>query len=168
MTHRIELAVQLPINPNDQVMVLDTDLLFQGDPFQIFKNEFDFFYTSRHYESNFKVNAGVWGFRNNKYARQLLQFMIEQANHPSWEPYQEIRYKFKRHENQQKKEKDWWTNQDLLCAIAENKPPIEVALFDAGAKFNYCPQSGGGITLNETARADWLSHIGDPNIVILH
>jgi hypothetical protein len=162
MTHRIEVALDLPVLEDDQVLVLDTDLLFQSDPFNVFDVEFDLFYTTRHFESNFKVNAGVWGFRNNHKSLSLLKFMSEQANNPSWLPYLNFR---KKHRLNDPRELDWWTNQDLLCVLSEHMPPVEVDLYDAGWKYNLCPRSGGGVWLNSSGIQDFYNRAEEAFVI---
>jgi hypothetical protein len=166
MTHRMELALELPISYGDKVLVLDTDLLFQGDPFKVFQEaDFDLFYTSRAFKSNYNVNGGVWGFVNNACSRELLKFMVDQAKNPSWGPYENFRNRFRKNDL---REEDWWTNQDLLCVLSEYHPPIDVSLYDAGEKYNCCPKSGGGISLTEELKKEFLSKIGNEYYIIIH
>jgi len=166
MTHRMELALELPVLEGDQILVLDTDLLFQSDPFAVFQEaEFDLFYTSRGFVSDFNINAGVWGFVQNERSKKLLEFMVKQANNPSWEPYKEFRRAFRKNDS---REKDWWTNQDLLCVLSKHAPPINASLYDAGEKYNCCPRSGGGISLTGDAMKEFVQKIGDDSYVIMH
>lgn len=165
MTYKIENCLNLPIEKNDNVMVFDCDLIFNNDPFSVFNNNFDFFYTTRHYECICKVNGGVWGFRNNDNSKNLINFLISQANNPSWKPYLNIRKKFKRAD---KKNLDWWSDQDLLCAIHEEKPPIQVNIYDAGHRYNYCPISGHGLTLTKENLKFFLNNMKNDENIIIH
>lgn len=105
----------LKIPEDANVLVLDSDLFFTGNPFEVFENSFDFFVTSRtcnlqiedlitpyfkergeefitflssfEYNSKIFINGGVWGFVNNEAARSLLSLFVEQINRPSWDSF---------------------------------------------------------------------------------
>ena len=70
MTCKVEKAYQLvndlKLQEGDNVLSLDADLIFVKNPFDVFENEFDFMYTTRHYQSEYKANGGVWGYKYNK------------------------------------------------------------------------------------------------------
>lgn len=145
MTRRVEIARKLPAKEGDYVIVMDTDLEFRGDPFSVFTNDFDVFYTTRYYSCNFPVNAGFWGFRINPGSKRFLDFFVQQINTPTWPPYVNF---IKKHQPHRKKSQlDWWSNQDFLCVVHGSTPPTDTMLFDAGWKYNCCPRSGGGIPL---------------------
>lgn len=164
MTRKLELASDLPAVDGDCVLVLDTDLSFNSDPFSVFENDFDVFYTTRHFVCNFKVNAGVWGFRANDRSAALLQFLANEANQPTWEPY--LRWRSIYGRDQDERDKDWWTNQDLLCVLHENPPPLTACLYDAGWKYNLCPMSGGGVWLDGASVQDFISR--SPEAIVVH
>lgn len=166
MTQRIKIA-SLVGNVGDNVLMLDTDLYFKCDPFQLFKNDFDLVYTSRPIDNHLSpVNGGVWGFRQNSRSSMLLQEMYKQAINPNWPEYNEIRRRLNRIDRI--KELDWWTNQDLLCAIHESGPPVPSKTFNAGPNFNWCPDSGPGRPLTDTAISRFYSGYKDPNVKIMH
>jgi len=163
MTHRMELTLELPVEEDDQILVLDLDLIFQDNPFQVFDEDFDFFHTTRHFKSNYRVNGGVWGFRNNPRSRKLLRFMVDQAKIPTWAPYTAFREKFRIFDD---RGLDWWVDQDLLCVLSENTPPMKVSIHDAGWKYNLCPPSGGGISLTSEGLREFYKMSSES--VVLH
>ena len=164
MTHRMEIIRNLPAKEDDNVISCDIDVRFQGDPFVVFENQFDLFYTSRQYDCDSPVNAGVWGIRKNKPADALLDFMISQATKPTWEPYLTVRRRLKR--DDRANEIDWWTNQDILCAFHES--PKIGKVFDAGARYNCCPHTGPELPLTEETISNFRLKIGNPDYTIIH
>jgi len=165
MTHRMELIRDLPAKIGDCIISCDIDVKFQGDPFQVFATEFDLFYTSREYKCESSVNAGVWGIRKTADSDCILKFMISEAIEPSWCPYLEIRKRLNRVDRNL--EIDWWTNQDLLCAIHEAGLSFG-SIFDAGAVYNCCPETGPNLPLTADVISKFKSKIGNPNYIIIH
>ncbi len=165
MTHRMEIIKHLPANDGDQIISCDVDVCFQGDPFKVFESPFDLFYTSRGYQCDSPVNAGVWGVRKTTDAKRLLNFMIDQANAPTWAPYLSVRKRLERLDRNL--EVDWWANQDLLCAFREAGAPFGT-IHDAGPRFNCCPETGPHLPLTDTVIADFKGKIGNPQYVIIH
>jgi hypothetical protein len=168
MTHKVELALQLldSLDEGAHVMVLDTDLRVQDDPFKVFAHSFDLSYTTRHYDYYYHVNAGVWAFRVNAKSRQVLAFWIAQMHRPTWEPLLTFRQKFARPESL-----DWWVDQDFLCVVHDHGAlPVEAKLFDAGYRYNYTWDNAGGAyivpTVEELQR--FKEKIGNKAYVILH
>ncbi len=169
MTHKIEIANDLITEYQDCVLILDCDLIFQADPFKIFKNDFDIFYTTRYYDYHFSVNAGVWGYRVNNNSKKFLEFYVEQINNPTWPPLIEYREKFNRKNNYY----DWWTDQDFLCVINENQLPMKletVKLFDATYRYNYCPrfETGDSKENHKIALKELEKATDNEEFVILH
>lgn len=165
MTRRMEIIRNLPANSGDRIISCDIDVLFQGDPFEVFDHEFDLFYTSREYDCISAVNAGVWGIKKSSASDSLLDFMIKQAIKPSWGPYMAIRNKLDR--NIRSNELDWWSNQDLLCALHEYGSPVG-RLFDAGPKYNCCPCTGPHLPLTDDKISEFKNKIGDQRYCVIH
>jgi hypothetical protein len=168
MAHKVELALQLHDNLEEgaHVLVLDTDLLVQNDPFKVFSHPFDLCYTTRHYDYYYHVNAGVWGFRVNARSREVLMFWISQMCRPTWGPLLAFRQRFARTESL-----DWWVDQDFLCVVHDHGAlPVQAKLFDAGYRYNYTWDNGRGAyttpTMQELQR--FKEKIGDNAYVILH
>lgn len=166
MTQRMKLAAMTG-RAGDQVMVFDTDLFFKSDPFQVFDESFDLFYTTRPVPNPLApVNGGVWGFRCNRQSFELLDFMYYQAHHPNWGPYMQIRKDLRREDRQ--RELDWWSHQDLLCAMHDFGTPLGAHLHDAGPRYNWCPDSGPGRPLSPQAIRCFYEGFTNPEVVILH
>lgn len=165
MTNRMEIVRDLPVREGDCIISCDIDVKFQNDPFAVFENNFDLFYTSREYECDSTVNAGVWGIRKTTDSYDLLNFMINEAECPSWPPYLFIRTRLNR--NNRAKEIDWWSNQDLLCAIHEYGSPIGIT-FDAGSPYNCCPETGPNIPITDEKIIEFKSKFDNPNYIIMH
>ena len=163
---KIKNATKIPnINENDEIIVMDSDLLFNLDPFKVFSEcNFDVFYTSRGYPYYYSVNAGVWGFKNNKSSREFLALYNSEISNPSWAPYINHIRKFGRRGT------DWWVDQDFLCVVNDNKMSLEkiipnIRLYDAGPKYNFCPSFD---ILGDKAVEQIKAAMNDKNIIILH
>jgi hypothetical protein len=166
VTRRMELAAEVGA-AGDQVMVFDTDLYFKRDPFELFEHTFDFFYTTRPVPNLLSpVNGGVWGFRVNSAANSVLQFMVREARHPEWPPYLAVRQRLRRTDRD--RELDWWSHQDLLCALHEAGSPVDCQLYDAGPCYNWCPDSGPSRPLTQEGVDRFLAGFDDPAVVIIH
>ena len=80
MHHKVELTKkildELPLN--SKLLLLDCDLLFQNDPFLMFKQNknYDLYYTtcvmSLWKEIDYPINGGVVGYINNERSRKFL------------------------------------------------------------------------------------------------
>lgn len=152
---------------NDRIYILDVDMLVKDIIFNIFdEKEFDVFYTSRHYEYHYPVNAGVCGMRWNKNSKKWLDFYVEQIYKPTWQPLIEFRNKWNRNANPRKW---WWVDQDFLCAMYNNKGvmPFDCNVIDLGSKYNYCPSAPDRITLEQAEKELW-EKLEDNNYKILH
>ncbi|MAH43683.1 hypothetical protein CL614_08265 [archaeon] len=151
MTCKIEKAYQvikdMSLKDGDNVLSLDADLIFLKDPFDVFNNEFDFFYTTRHFESEFKNNGGVWGYKINNSSKKFMEIYINEINNPKWIPYIEFR---KNHpHNRDLKNLDWWIDQDFICVcdryineINNGNFGFDITLFDAKSSYNYIIRNG--------------------------
>ena len=163
MTCKVECAANLPttlnLQYNDNIMVFDADLIFLDDPFNVFKTEFDFMYTTRHYQSEYKANGGVWGYKYNKSSETFLKHYVDNLNEPTWEPYLNFR---KNHaHNKDLNNKDWWVDQDWLCVCDKYKTNINegalgfsITLFDAGPDYNWIIRNGASEVLEKIDKQD--------------
>ena len=142
---KIEKVYDLMTNSNkgDNIMCFDADLFFLKDPFDVFKEEeFDYFYTTRHYSSWAQVNSGVSGFTVNSASEKFMQFYVDNLNNPSWDKY--IHFRKNHQHNTDLREKDWWVDQDFLCVCHIHKDEInngmlefDIKIIDATSKYNY-------------------------------
>lgn len=169
MTERMWMVSEIG-DPGDHVMLFDTDLLFLSNPFRAFDAEFDMCYTTRPVPNpKSPVNGGVTGFRAGPVATKLWRFMLFEARRPSWSPYLAVRRRLERYKSRVQ-ELDWWTHQDLLCAMHERKLPSEFTakLHDLGPRYNWCPDSGGGRPLSDADRASFIQDYRGKDIVVVH
>ena len=151
----------------DRILILDSDLYFQDDPFNMFDDSNDVFLTSRSYKYQYPINAGVWGFVNNNKTRKFIDFFIQQCQNPSWDKLVRMRKDFRRKGNAQAF--DWWVDQDFLCMLFEHGPPKEIAgvkVHDVGDRYNFCPSTDklGNKKAAEILRAE----VGNKEVVVLH
>ena len=169
MTCKVENTLTLPdtigLQPGDNVMVFDADLIFLKDPFTVFENEFDFMYTTRHYTDTYKANGGVWGFKFNNASEKFLKYFISNLNKPTWGPYVHFR---KNHQyNRDLDNLDWWVDQDWLCVCDRLKDDINngllefpVTLYDAGADYNWIIRRGPDEVLEKIDNRDkYILHL---------
>jgi len=151
MTCKVEKAYQLiedlNLQDGDNILTLDADLIFVKNPFDVFENNFDFMYTTRHYSSEFKPNGGVWGYTVNDSSKNFMKFYIDQVNNPTWNPY--VKFRKSHPHNRDINNKDWWVDQDFLCVcdrfkneINEGSLGFDVKLYDAKSKYNYIITNG--------------------------
>lgn len=163
---KIEPLKYLDLRYGDQVIISDVDVLFQADPFSVFNNDFDVFYTSRHYTYHYPINAGIWGFRVNKTSQRFVSYYIRQLYTKSWSQLR----KFKKRFNREPYGFDWYDDQDFLCVVYENlgrlpKEIADVRFYDAGFKYNYCPSFD---IYGQSAIQDLKSKLGNSEYVVLH
>ena len=64
------------------MMIFDGDMYFVSDPFEVFENDFDYFYTSREHPI-LPANAGCWGFRCTDNAKNYLDIKIDNLKNRS-------------------------------------------------------------------------------------
>ena len=163
---KIEILRSLDFKYGDNVIVSDLDIVFQSDPFKVFKNDFDVFFTTRHYRYHFLINGGIWGFRVNERSRRFVRFFIRQMFARSWQSLREFGKRFGRDHYGP----GWFLDQDFLCTVYENinslpRKIMDVRFFDAGYRYNFCPS----FDINgENAVQELKSKIGDPDYVVLH
>jgi hypothetical protein len=120
---------------NDKVIVCDVDMFFLDNPFKIFENTFDFFYTTR---SDIKtspdpINGGMTGFVYSSKINKLYNYSIEQILQPTWDKLKEKKNLFNR---------DFMCDQKFLCALYQNNNNLpekinDITFFDATCRWNY-------------------------------
>tara|TARA_B100001094_G_scaffold256799_1_gene256135 strand:- start:15463 stop:16254 length:792 start_codon:yes stop_codon:yes gene_type:complete len=149
------------LNENDFLFVYDGDMLFLKDPFGVFLKEFDFLYTTRQTTPGVKewvqTNGGCIGFKNNKRARNFLNFFVDNLNNPFWQPY--INFRKNHPHNNDLSNLDWWVDQDFSNCIHTYKNEVnngelgfDVKVYDAGPKYNFVCK--GQEILNEIKNKD--------------
>lgn len=166
-----ELSKQL--NDNDKLLALDCDLLFQNDPFLIFKEEGDFYYShsilslpdSLRPENiwrnvNYRVNSGVFGFNINENIINLLNFWMQNLDKPSWDKW----VNYKPWVVDHSKNKWWWVDQDFINCIDNNKLPFQLKKVIFSYKFNYFTSTWGFFNEN----LEMGSKIGNPEYAVIH
>lgn len=167
MYRKIACLSAMPFNDGDKVLVLDTDLIVQGELFGAMEGA-DIFVTTRHYPYWYVCNGGVWGFIYGPRTRQFLSFFAQQFRQPTWEPLKAFQDKWMPLRGEYLP-LDWWGDQDMLCVIYGQGCPGGATVRDLGPKYNWCPSAEEGES--ETfvaARADILSKVGDSEYKILH
>lgn len=167
MTERMYLARQTGVY-GDQVLLLDTDMVFRGNPFEVFDLPFDMCYTTRPFKNTLSpVNGGFNGWRVSPRTHGLWTWMVNQAEHPDWPHYLQVRQKLLRVDRQA--ELDWWSHQDLLCAMHKAPAlPFLCNFRDVGSNYNWCPDSGGGRALTEEAKERFFRGCQNPDVVVIH
>ena len=116
LTAKLEKMLEIPLEEGDRFYYCDGDLFFLKDPFEVFEEyDFDMFYTQRHYDYEFPVNGGVWGFRYSEEIEKFRKWFVSEVQNPTWEPYVHLR---KNHPYVKEFDhKDWWVDQDFLNVI---------------------------------------------------
>jgi len=116
----------------DRVLVLDIDLLFKCNPFEIFDifKRGDVFLSSRNYKSLYPIIGCFWGFIWNEKTKELLQHFKENSIKPTWGAVNHLRKKWG-HNNT-----SWWIDQDLLCALY-TKGFKNIKVKDIGWHYSY-------------------------------
>lgn len=163
MCHKIELANAtasiIPIG--SKLLVLDCDLLFQNDPFDMFKHQIgDFYYTCvvmslwRHIP--YCVNGGVWGVSVNNNSRKLLNYWVHNLKTPEWKPWK----------RDYKGSLDWSCDQDFLNTLHQHhqKLPFKVTMCPMSFKFNYYTSKWGFFS----PHLEMSRKIGDQKYYIIH
>ena len=91
---------------NSKILILDFDILFQNDPFLMFKQHpnYDFYYThcimstpdslrpEELWKSvEYKVNGGVWGLIVSENSKKLMKFWIDNLLDEKWEAWKKYK-----------------------------------------------------------------------------
>lgn len=161
---KIEALSKFPFEDGDNVFVLDTDLLFQGDIFEVFEKDFDVAVTSRHYTYWYPINAGVWCFKYSEVTKKFLEFYVSQMLDSNWEPFVAFQKRFKH-----KGKLDWYCDQDFLCVAHKEKLPFDCQVLDLGCKYNFCPSVEDSIPGSfEKASKEISAQIGNNEYKVLH
>jgi len=169
MAYKLEQLLNLPFATDDNILVCDLDLSFKQNPFGVFRNSFDLFYTTRGYHCAAPVNGGVFGFKWTVATERLIRFFVTQTTAPSWPALISVQQELNALRLSNRTYGDWWVDQDILCALHRNGPPVPAAVFDAGELYNFTPPSGGGRPLTPGSRDEFvLRALTDPNVVIVH
>jgi len=128
---RIASLLDFNYKQGDRVLVLDVDLLFKCNPFEVFdKFRGDLLLSTRDHENEYPVIACFWGFVYSRNIENFLYFIYRQAMKPNWEPLIKFRKK------QQHIGYDWWIDQDILCTVyKEGYRNLRVS--DIGWQYSY-------------------------------
>ncbi len=120
-------------NYNDKVIVFDVDMFFLDNPFKIFKNKFDYFYTTRSNKKTAvdKINEGLTGFVYSNTIHNFYNYWINQVTNCTWKKFSERNF----NNNQ-------GCGQQFLCTIYDNinNLPQEISnikFHDATCYWNY-------------------------------
>lgn len=163
---KVEPLQNLDFRYGDKVIISDIDVIFQSDPFTVFENDFDVFFTTRHYRYHYVINSGIWGFRVNEMSNAFAKFYIRQMFTKDWCLLRKFREKFGRDPYGF----DILMDQDFLCTVYENieNLPEEISgvrFFDAGYKYNFCPSYD---IYGQVAIEELRSKIGNTDYKVLH
>src|SRR5579859_354362 len=162
---KVEVLRYLDCREGDQIIVSDLDLVFQADPFKVFEDDFDVFFTTRHYHYHYVINSGIFGFRVNERSRRFVKFWTRQMYVRDWRALREYRSRFGRAVYGFD-----FMDQDMLCTVYENLTdlPVEIRgihFYDAGYRYNFCPTYD---IYGQAAVGELKSKIGNPDYVVLH
>ena len=135
MLTRIEIVNKHEWDNDDKVIVFDVDMFFLDDPFKIFQNQFDYFYTTRSdiKSSSDPINAGHTGFVYSDKINNFYRYLIKQLSKPSWDKLITIKNKI---------DINGMYDQQFLCVIYKNinNLPEEInniKFYDATCYWNY-------------------------------
>lgn len=168
--HKLELTKKIlkDSSLNSKLLVLDCDLLFQNDPFSMFKKyPNDDFYLSKCVMSLWRnieggINGGVKGYRHTKNTIKFLDFWIHNNINLSWDIWKNFKYRNKNH----KSGIDWSYCQDFPNCVYLNKDklPIKLKIRNIGYKYNYFTSTWGFFS----KYISMGNKIGNKNYVIIH
>lgn len=163
---KVDPLRHMDLKYGDKVIISDLDVIYQSDAFAVFNNDFDVFFTTRHYEYHYLINSGIWGFRVNERTRRFIQFYIRQLYSKSWSALRKFRERFGRDPFGF----DILLDQDFMCAVYENIDCLpeeirDIKFYDAGYKYNFCPSYD---LYGKDAVAELKAKIGLCEYVILH
>jgi hypothetical protein len=173
--HKLELTKKIlsESDKDSSLLVLDCDLLFQNDPFLMFKEypDNDFYYSTcimstkdslrpdkLWKDMEYTINGGVKGYRHTENTIRFLNFWIDNNLNLTWEPWKNYKH---RHKNNGV---DWWYCQDFPNCINNNDLPFELKKVNVGYKYNYYVSTWGHF--NE--KLNMGNKIGNNEFVIIH
>jgi len=170
-THKIELLSRVPLKTNDRIIVFDPDILLQDDPFKMFDNNHDMYYTTRHYKCKYPVNGGVFGFKGTEEGRKIITFYNEQIHKKDWKPYKKFMKGYSDTDGVAHYDMtNWCIGQDWLCCVHIYGLPFDSSVKDVGPAWNYCPDYGSTqftAKFNQV-KQDLFDKIGDKRYKVLH
>lgn len=159
---------------NSKILILDFDILFQNDPFLMFKENpnYDFYYThclmskedslrpEKLWKSvEYKVNGGVWGLIVNENSKQLMDFWISNLLNEKWKPWINYPPRQKRIGNL-----NWDVDQDFLNCIDLYELPFLLKKVAVSYRYNYFVSTWG----HYNEKLNMGNKIGDSKYVIIH
>jgi len=162
------------LNDNDKILVLDFDLLFQDNPFNMFKKfpNNDFYFTECIWTTSdslrdeklwkiikYKVNGGVWGLNVNNNSKKLMEFWINNLLNETWQSW--IDYEPRQN---RKGDLNWNVDQDFLNCINNYELPFELKKVNVGYRYNYVVTTWGHFN----KKLNMGNKIGNPEYVIIH
>ena len=165
---------------NDKVLVLDNDLLFQKDPFEMFSEypNFDFYYTrcimskpdslrpEKIWKSvKYSVNGGVYGINVSTTSIDLMRFWTDNLFNESWKEWIDFELRIN-HSINGKTDLKWFIDQDFLNCIDHHDVPLSTSLrkIDVGYKYNYFTSTWGHFNTD----LNMGNKIGDDNYAVIH
>ena len=162
------------LNQNDKMLALDCDLLFQNDPFLVFKEgDGDLYYShsilstpdslrpKKIWKSlTYKVNSGVFGFNVNNRSKKFLDFWIKNLDNPSWDKWVNYKPWIVDHADN----KWWWVDQDFINCVDNNKLPFPLNIVIFSYKYNYFTSTWGFFNEN----LEMSTKIGNNEFGIIH
>lgn len=140
MGPKLNALRRLPFLEGDKVFVVDIDLYFNKDIFEVFKNSFDLAVTSRNKKEGTAatyspINGGVWAFLYSGKTAELFNWWYSQLVTPTYSKW--IQYKEKHPYSTAIGLKEWWVDQDLLNVTYLNAQELGVVAQDIGPEYNW-------------------------------
>jgi hypothetical protein len=113
---------RIKANPGDRIMILDGDTLCLKPIDNFFTEKDDIFLTTRHYNSDFKINAGVWGLIKSQKTDNFLKHASETILNPfNWAPYYQLKLNHPWTNARSLTNIDWPVDQDYLEIIYQHR-----------------------------------------------
>lgn len=167
------------LNYNDKLLILDCDLLFQNDPFILFNDKADFYYTysilstkdslrqEKIWKSvNYRVNGGVWGLIVNENSKKLMDFFLDNLLNNTWEKWKN----YKPHIEHGELNLNWWIDQDFLNCLDNHFKDLpkdissNLKIKAQSYKFNYFTSTWGYYNKH----LEMGEKVGNKDYVIIH
>ena len=133
MSSRIDIVSKYKWDIGDKVIVFDVDMFFLDNPFKIFQNELDYFYTTRSdiKTSQSPINEGLTGFYYSLKIKNFYKYWLNQIINPTWLIFKKKNF-----------DKNKGCGQQFLCCLYENRKnlPVDICdinIFDATCYWNY-------------------------------
>ena len=158
----------LPIGAH--VISADADLHFLKDPFKAFEGTtpfsrvLDVAVTTRPYQYQYPINAGIVMFNVTDKLKRFLNFAIGQVYERTWPAFIESQAKFNHHGN------SWYVDQDFWCACYLNRQEVlerfDIMVEDIGPAYNFCPHADGDST--EEGKRLLMGAYTNKSVAVLH